>query len=130
MGSVFSVSQLVLVRAWLSAPLLFRRTGIPAGVMLTQLGTAAALGLLAITHTATQAALMYWVYMAAQYTNEPGIYSLLMERIPASEHNGASASTFFVSSSAQVAASAAAGAALARFSYSPVLAVIAALAVI
>ena len=99
--------------------------------MLTQFATAASLGLLALSHSATQAAWMYWIYMSAQYMIEPGIYSLLMDRIPSvASTMGASASTFFVSSSAQVAASAAAGAALARFGYSPVLAVIAALAVI
>jgi len=130
MGSVFSISQLIQFVALLSAPLLFRRVGIPSGIMLTQLGTAASLGLLAVTHTPAQAAWVYWAYMATQYMNEPGIYSLLMDRVPSSEHNGASASTFFVSSSAQVVASAAAGAALARFGYSPVLAVIAVLAVV
>ena len=128
MGSIFSVSQGVQFAALLCAPLLFRRAGVSAGIMLTQVATAAALGLLALARTPMQASWIYWAYMAAQYMNEPGIYSLLMDRVPASEHNGASASTFFVTSSAQVVASAVAGAALVRFGYPPVLTAIAALA--
>jgi MFS family permease len=129
-GSIFSLSQLVQFAAVLSAPLLFRRAGLPRGIMLTQLATAVALISLAGVHTVTQAALVYWIYMAVQCMNEPGMYSLLMDSIPPQEHNGASASTFFVSSVSQVIASAATGAALVRFGYSPVLAVIAGFAVV
>jgi len=129
-GSIFSLSQLVQFVAVLSAPLLFRRTGLPVGIMITQLATAASLASLASVHTAAQAACIYWIYMAAQCMNEPGMYSLLMDSIPSKEHSGASASTFFVSSISQVVASAATGMALVRFGYSPVLAVIAGLAVI
>ena len=62
--------------------------------------------------------------------NEPGIYSLLMDRIPAHEHNGASAATFFVGAASQAIASCSMGAAIIRFGYSSALAVIAALAVL
>lgn len=129
-GSVFSLSQLVQFVAVLSAPLLFRRAGLPLGIMLTQLATAITLACLAGTHTAAYAAWIYWAYMAVQCMNEPGIYSLLMDSIPVQEHNGASASTFFVSSLSQLVASTATGITLVRFGYSSVLAAIAGLAVV
>ena len=129
-GSIFSISQLVQFAAVLCAPLLFRRAGLPRGIMLTQLATAVALVCLAGVHTVLEAAWIYWIYMAVQCMNEPGMYSLLMDSIPVQEHNGASASTFFVSSVSQVIASAATGVALVRFGYSPVLAVIAVLAIV
>jgi len=129
-GFVFSVSHLVQFAAVLSAPLLFRRTGLGSGIMLTQLATAAALVSLASTRTAVPAECVYWIYMGVQYMNEPGIYSLLMDRIPAGERNGASASTFFVNGASQAIASAAMGAAILRFGYSAALSVIGALAVV
>ncbi len=129
-GSVFSLSQLVQFVAVLSAPFFFRHTGLPTGIMVTQLATAAVLACLACAHTALYAVWIYWAYMAVQCMNEPGIYSMLMDSIPAQEHNGASASTFFVSSLSQLVASTATGVMLVRFGYSSVLAVIAGLAVV
>jgi hypothetical protein len=67
--------------------------------------------------------------MALQFMNEPGIYSLLMDRIPPGERSGASASTFFVSNACQAMASAAMGVAIVRFGYSAALLGIAGLAV-
>ena len=128
LGSIFSLSQLVQFVAILCAPLLFRRVGLTSGIMLTQLATAGTLALLATMHTAQQAAWIYWAYMAFQCMNEPGIYSLLMDRIPPGAHNGASAATFFVSAASQSVASAAMGAAIVRFGYAPALGVIAGLA--
>jgi MFS family permease len=129
-GSIFSLSQVVCFFALLAAPWLFRRAGLTAGIMLTQLATAASLAGLACIHTAAQAASVYWVYMAFQCMNEPGIYSLLMKRSPEHERNSASAFTFFVSAAAQAIASLAVGAAIVRFGYSAMLGVIAALAVV
>ena len=112
-GFVFSLSQLVQFLAVLSAPLLFRRTGLVRGVVLTQIATAAALASLALIHPGphggTQAAWVYAAYMAIQYMNEPGIYSLLMDQIPPGERSSASASTFFVTSACQAIASASHG---------------------
>ncbi len=99
-GSIFSLSQVVCFLALLGAPLLFRRTGLASGIMLTQLATAASLAGLACIHTAAPAAWAYWAYMAFQSMNEPGIYSLLMERSPEHERT-ASAFTFSVSAAAQ-----------------------------
>jgi MFS family permease len=129
-GSIFSFSQGVCFLALLGAPLLFRRTGLTSGIMLTQLATAASLAGLACIQTATQAAWIYWGYMAFQSMNEPGIYSLLMERSPEGERNSASARTFFVSAVAQAVASLTVGAAIVRFGYPVMLGVIAVLAVV
>jgi MFS family permease len=133
MGFVFSLAQLVQFLAVLGAPLLFRRTGLVKGVILTQLATAAALASLALIHPGphggTPAVWVYPVYMAIQFMNEPGIYSLLMDQIPPSERSGASASTFFVSYACQAIASAAMGAGIFRFGYSAALLAVAGLAV-
>jgi MFS family permease len=129
-GSIFSFSQVVCFLGLLGAPLLFRRTGLTSGIMLTQFATAASLAGLACIQTAEPAAWVYWAYMAFQSMNEPGIYSLLMERSPEHERNRASAFTFFVSAAAQAIASLAVGAAIVRFGYPAMLGVIAALAVL
>jgi hypothetical protein len=117
----------------LCAPLLFRRTGLVKGVILTQLATAAALASLALFHPGphggTPALWVYPIYMAMQFMNEPGIYSLLMDQIPPGERSSASASTFFVSNACQAMASVAMGAAIVRFGYSAALLGIAGLAV-
>lgn len=130
MGSIFSLSQLVQFLAVLCAPLLFRRTGLVKGVFITQIATGAALAGLGMIHGGIHAAWMYAVYMALQCMNEPGIYSLLMDRIPLPERNRASAFTFFVSSGSQAIASAIVGEAIVRFGYSSVLFGIAGLAVV
>ena len=133
MGFVFSLAQLVQFLAVLCAPLLFRLTGLVKGVILTQLATAAALASLALIHSGpyggTPAVWVYPVYMAMQFMNEPGIYSLLMDKIPPGERSSASASTFFVSNGCQAMASAAMGIAIVRFGYSAALLAIAGLAV-
>ena len=133
LGFVFSLAQLVQVLAVLCAPLLFRRIGLVKGVITTQFATAAALVSLALIHPGphggTPAVWIYPVYMAVQFMNEPGIYSLLMDQIPPGERSSASASTFFVSNACQAMASAAMGAAIVRFGYSATLLGIAALAV-
>jgi Major Facilitator Superfamily len=117
MGFVLSLSQLVQFLAILCAPLLFRRTGLVRGVVLTQVATAAALTALALVHGAARAAWLYAAYMAVQYMNEPGIYSLLMDQIPADQRSGASASTFFVNSACQAIAAATMGVVIVRFGY-------------
>ena len=121
MGSIFSLSQLVQFAAILGAPILFRWTGLSTGILLTQLATAAMLFSLASTHSAHRNAWLYWGYMGAQCMNEPGIYSLLMDRVPESDRNGASSYTFFVSAASQIVASTAVSSLFVRFNYSVVL---------
>lgn len=91
LGTVFGASQLMQFLAVLGAPLLFRRTGIPGGVSLAQLGTAALLLLIAETRFVPAAACFYVIYFAVQFMCEPGIYQMLMERIPEAERSSASA---------------------------------------
>jgi len=127
-GTVFSFANLGQFIAVICAPLLFRRAGLTSGIMMTQFAVAASLVLLSASHAEMQVAVIYWIYMSAQSMNEPGIYNLLMDRIPAPEHNGASAAAFFVSGIAQAVASLAMGAAIVRFGYSAALVAVAALA--
>lgn len=129
-GSVLSFANLAQFFAMLSAPMLFRKAGLLSGIMLTQLATAAAIVLLAATHTATDAVVIYWVYAAVQCMNEPGIYNLLMDRIPVAEHNGASAATFLVSGASQAVASLAMGSAIVHFGYSIALIAVSVFAVL
>lgn len=129
LGTIYSASQAVQVVAVLAAPLLFRRIGRVAGIVSTQLVTAAGLGLLAACK-ANAAAYVFCVYMGAQYMNEPGIYSLLMDKVPAQDRSAISSAVFFVSSLAQAAAPMLIGISLLRFGYPVVLASISALAVL
>jgi MFS family permease len=130
MGSVFSLAQLIQFGAILIAPILFRRMGLSAGILLTQLVTAVMLFALASAHTVAHAAWLYWGYMGWQCMNEPGIYSLLMDRVPAADRNGASSYTFFVSSGSQIIASTAIGTLIVGSNYSVVLYSIATAAVV
>ncbi len=130
MGFVFSLSQVVQFVAVLCAPLLLRRMGLVKGVILTQLATAAALASLALIHRGTLAGWVYPIYMAVQYMNEPGIFSLLMDQIPPSERSSASASTFLVTYGCQAIASTAMGVAIVRIGYPATLFCIAGLAVV
>jgi MFS family permease len=129
-GTIFSVSQLVQFAAILSAPLLFRRVGLARGIMCTQLATAVSLGLLAASRTVPFASSVYCTYMAAQYMNEPGIYSLLMARTTEKQRSSASAATLFVNATAQALSALAMGWAIVRFGYSASLSAVAVLALV
>jgi MFS family permease len=80
-GTLFSVAQLVQVLALIMAPLVLRRLGMINGLMTMQIATAVALAALAAGPTALVAGAVYATYMAFQYMSEPGMYSLLMERV-------------------------------------------------
>jgi MFS family permease len=127
-GTIFAGSQLSQVLAVLVAPAIFRRFGLISGIMYTQIATAVALGFLATAHGASAPAFVFAGYMAFQWMSEPGMYTLLMNQVSASEQTGASALNFLVISSAQAIAAAAAGASFARFGYPAVLCVIAGVA--
>jgi MFS family permease len=127
-GVVFAVSQLSQVLAILLTPFIFRRFGLVTGIIYTQLATAMALGALAGVRGASTAAFAYVVYMAFQWMSEPGMYTLLMNKMAPSERNGASALNFLVISLSQAFAAAAAGASFTRFGYPAVLIVTAVVA--
>ena len=121
MGSILSLSQLVQFGAILLAPFLFARTGFANGIMLTQLATAAMLFFLASTPTSTGAGWLYLGYTAAQCMNEPGIYGLLMDRVPAADRSGVSSYTFFATATSHILASTIVGVLIVRVGYSVVL---------
>ncbi len=130
MGIIFSFSNLLQVLGILLAPLLFRKLGVVTGVACTQLVVALLLGFLAATSGALPAAVIYVGYTGFLWMSEPGTFSLLMSGVSPSERAGASALNFLVISLVQAGAVAATGASFTRFGYPPVLAAIAAVALI
>lgn len=127
-GLIFSFSQAVQLAALLSAPAILRRLGVVNGIACMQAGMAASLALLALHPSAAMAAAAYAAYMAFQCMSEPGTFTLLMSRVEERERAGVSAMNFFVMSAAQAASAAAAGVAVTRWGYAPVLACAAATA--
>lgn len=128
-GLVFSVAQLAQVVAILLAPLVYRRFGLVAGIALTQAATGVALAGLGFAPPAL-AGFAYALYMSVQYMGEPGVYSLLMNRVAEPYRTGASALNVVVLFGAQAVAAWAAGHAIAAVGYGPVLATAAALALL
>jgi predicted MFS family arabinose efflux permease len=126
-GNIFSGAQLVQVGAVLMAPLVIRRAGLLTGIVLMMAATALAMGGLATQASGAAAILAYIAYMSFQWMSEPGLNSLLMNRIDESERSGASALTFLVAFGAQALAALGAGELLTRFGYGAVLAGAAAL---
>ena len=129
-GLAFSLSQFFQVVAILCAPPVFRRLGLIRGVAGTQLATAAALVCLAVVHAPPAAIAAYVAYMAFQYMNSPGSYTLLMDSVRPQERTGASELNFLVLLPAQAAAAWAGGVSVVKFGYPVMLMVSAALAVL
>ena len=121
-GYVFSSSQLAQVFAILCAPFFFRKFGTVRAIWGMEMATALGLVALATAGGAMWAAGAYTSYMAFQYMSEPGMFTLLMDSVPAGERNGASALNFLVSFAGQAVAASAGGWMLAHFGYPPVLA--------
>ncbi len=129
-GNAFSLAQLAQVVAVLLAPLLFRRRGLVSGIIFTQISSALLLCLLASTHTALGATMGYMAFTAFQWMNEPGLYSLLMDRVPEDQREGAAAANSLVTSASLALAAMLAGGAFARFGYPVPMLCIAGIAVI
>ena len=129
-GYYFSAAQFLQVFAILLAPLVFKKFGLIAGVVYIQIAAAFALACLARTTAASMAGLIYIAFSAFQWMSEPGMYSLLMNKMKPEERNSASAVNALVISSGQAIAALLAGAALARFDYPMVIAGVAAIALI
>ena len=129
-GLAFSIAQATSAAAILAAPIVLKRMGLIRGVAATQLATAAVLALLAPAPTALVAVALYAAYSSFQFMTEPGLYSSLMNRVPPSQHGGASALNFLVVFGSQALAASAAGAVVARFGYPPMLAGAAVLAAV
>jgi hypothetical protein len=120
-GSIFSASQLVQVFAVLLAPLVIRRAGLVNGIAGMMAATALTMGGLAALPTGMPAVMAYIAYMSCQWMSEPGLNSLLMQKVEERERGGASALNYLVAFSAQAVAAFAAGHLFRRFDYGPVL---------
>lgn len=120
-GMVFSGAQLASVVLVLAAPTVLRRLGLVKGIASMQLATGLSLAFLALAHTAATATFGYATYMSLQVMSEPGILSMLMNRVSPSERSGASAMWFFIYSAGGGLSALLAGAAIPRFGYSATL---------
>jgi MFS family permease len=121
MGFVFSFSSLLQAVGILVSPFVFRKIGLIPGIASTQLITAIFLGILAATAQPLPAAVAYVGYTGFLWMSQPGLFTLLIDRVTPAEQAGASALNFLVISLAQAAAVAAAGASFLRFGYPIVL---------
>ena len=120
-GLVFSASQLIQLCVGLLTPLVFRRLGLVNGIVATQIATAAALGCLAATNNRGLAVALFLSFSAAQWMSSPGIYNLLMSKVPDEERSSASAMTMFCNALLGTCATAGAGILFAQFGYPSVL---------
>ncbi len=124
-GTVFSASQLAQVVAILGAPVVFRKFGLVTGIMYTQVAAMLALGCLSAVPQVLTASAVFIGYTAFQWMSEPGMFTLLMNQVAASEQTGASALSFLVVNLSQAIAATVAGASFVKFGYPTVLSAIA-----
>jgi predicted MFS family arabinose efflux permease len=122
-GAIFSFSQVAQVLALLSASAVLKKLGNIRGIAWSQVAAGAALALLAFSSTGAGAAAVYIGYMSLQYMTEPGLFTLLMDRVTPGERGGASALYFLATSLTGSLAAFAGGAAILQFGYPPVLVV-------
>lgn len=120
-GLIFSTVQVIQLCMGLLTPIVFRALGLINGIVVTQLVTALALGLLSAAINSKMAITLYLIFSAAQWMSSPGLYSLLMDQTPDRDRSAASAMTMFSNSLASSLATAVAGALFTHFGYSPVL---------
>jgi MFS family permease len=107
-----------------------RKLGLVSGTAAMLLATALAMGGLAAGPTGWAAAAVFMTYTSCQWMTDPGINTLLMDRVHEQERTGASALMMLVSFGAQFVASLAGGATVARFGYSAMLGCAAVLAAV
>jgi predicted MFS family arabinose efflux permease len=109
-------------------PLVFDRLGLINGIVAMQILTAVVLGWLAGTHDTRLAIGLFLGFSAMQWMSSPGLYNLLMSRVPDAERSTASSMTLFLNAVVASGATAGAGILFARFGYPRVLLGIAAIA--
>jgi len=129
-GLIMSGSQLAQVLALMLAPFILRKLGLVSGTAAMLMATALALGGLAAGPAGWAAAAVFMTYTSCQWMSEPGVNTLLMDRVPEPERTGASALMMLVAFGAQLVASLAGGAAIAKYGYSAMLACAAGLAAV
>lgn len=119
-GMIFSASELVQFSAVLLIPLLYRRVGATAGIVVAQLATAAAALVMVRVHSPSSAVTWYLLFAGTQFSAGPGIYGMLMSNVPESERSSASAMQNVVGALSQAAASALTGQLIIRSGYGTV----------
>ena len=129
-GLIFSAAQIVQLCVTLLTPMLFRALGMVNGIVATQLLTALALGCLAGTQSTRLAVALYLSFSALQWMGAPGLYNLLMSKVPDEKRSTASSMTMFCNAVMGSGATAGAGILFVRFGYPHVLAGITTLAVV
>jgi predicted MFS family arabinose efflux permease len=129
-GSVFAGSQFLQAAGVLLVPLVMKRLGLVSSVAGFQAATATCLALIAVAASPWTAALLYAAYMSFQVMTEPGLFTMLLNRVGASEHEGASALLFLVMFSCHAIAAPLAGQTLTLLGYQPLLAGAASLALL
>jgi predicted MFS family arabinose efflux permease len=120
-GTVFSAGQLSQIAALLITPFLLRAMSFARGIAVAQVIAGLALIALAEMMPLSGAAILYIVYMSAQYSSEPRMLTLLMGRMTPQQQGGASAFNFLTAFLSEALAAFLAGLALTRFGYPPVL---------
>jgi MFS family permease len=129
-GLIFSVTQIVQLCMVLLTPMLFRWLGLVHGIVATQMATAAAMGCLAGTHDSRLAVPLYLGFSTIQWMSTPGLYNLLMSKVPDKERSMASSMMMLCNTVVGSVATAGAGILFVRFGYPHVLLGIPALAVV
>jgi MFS family permease len=129
-GLIMSGSQLAQVLALMLAPLILRKMGLVTGTAAMLMATALALGGLAAGPAGWGVAAVFMAYTSCQWMSEPGINTLLMDRVREQDRTGAAALMMLVAFAAQLVASLAGGATIARFGYSTMLCYAAGLAAV
>jgi MFS family permease len=129
-GLIFSLAQVVQFCVALLTPVLFRRLGMVPGIVVTQIATAVSLGCLAATHNTQMAVGLYLGFSGLQWMSAPGLYNLLMSKVPDEERSTAASGALFCNAVIASGATAGAGILFVRFGYPHVLMGIAAMAFI
>lgn len=120
-GLIFSGSQLAQVAAVLLAPILYRRRGTIAGIIFAQIATGVAVFALGHAHGTPIAVAFYLVYTGAQFMSGPGLYTLLMSKVPDEERSTASSVQNMAGALCQAGSAAVTGTCLVRYGYTDVL---------
>lgn len=116
-GLVFSAAQVDQFGVTLLSPVLFRVVGLVNGIVATQVATAGALLCLASTQNVRLAVPLYLALFGMQWMSSPGLYNVLMSKIPEAHHSEASSLTLFCNALVGAGSTACAGFLFARFGY-------------
>jgi predicted MFS family arabinose efflux permease len=127
-GTVFAGSQFLQAAGVLLVPLAIKRLGLLSSLAGFQAASATCLALIAAAASPWAAALLYAAYMSFQVMTEPGLFTMLLNRVSASEQEGASALLFLVMFSCHAIAAPLAGQVATLLGYERLLAGAASLA--